>query len=178
MQPACAGVLVFFVAQGSKSQLQVQLAHAALVSPLPCAPTPLAVPPRQTRSEKKALNEINHAKAPTALRFHVMAEKDASRVKERIGSAAEKLFILVGGWWWCRGGKGWGGGGCVCASLVRTGNCASLPYQAWHELTTPDARPVWRHHACAPTTPTPPGFSVLLPPLPSFPQPHNTHTHS
>jgi siroheme synthase (precorrin-2 oxidase/ferrochelatase) len=50
---------------------------------------------RCCRSEKKLLNEINHSKEAEQLRFHVMADKDSSRVKERIATAGEKLFILV-----------------------------------------------------------------------------------
>lgn len=50
------------------------------------------------RSEKKILNELNHSKEAEQLRFHVMSDKDSSKVKERIGTPAEKLFILVSGW--------------------------------------------------------------------------------
>lgn len=48
------------------------------------------------RSEKKVLNEVNHAKDPQALRYHVTAAKEGTKIKERISLPAEKLFILVG----------------------------------------------------------------------------------
>lgn len=41
------------------------------------------------------LNEINHSKDPEQLRYHVMASKEGSKIKERISLPAEKLFILV-----------------------------------------------------------------------------------
>jgi hypothetical protein len=44
------------------------------------------------------LNELNHAKDPAALRYHVMAAKEGTKIKERLSLPAEKLFILVGGW--------------------------------------------------------------------------------
>jgi hypothetical protein len=68
------------------------------------------------RSEKKVLNEINHSKEPEQLRYHVMADNDASKVKQRLGTAAEKLFVLVrlAGWH-----QGWGASAGACRSRLR-----------------------------------------------------------
>lgn len=45
------------------------------------------------RSEKKALNAINHAEE--RMRFFVPSAAKPQKPKERIQSAAEKIFILV-----------------------------------------------------------------------------------
>jgi hypothetical protein len=51
------------------------------------------------RCERKALNDMNHANDTQALRYPVMATNDdgssSGKVKQRITSAQEKLFILV-----------------------------------------------------------------------------------
>jgi hypothetical protein len=51
------------------------------------------------RCERKALNDMNHANDTQALRYPVMATNDdgssTGKVKQRITSAQEKLFILV-----------------------------------------------------------------------------------
>lgn len=79
MQP-CAGSSAICFARTSHRRHTVNTTYHAT----PC------------RSEKKVLNEVNHAKDPQALRYHVMAAKEGTKIKERISLPAEKLFILVG----------------------------------------------------------------------------------
>jgi hypothetical protein len=52
------------------------------------------------RGEKNVLNNINHSKDPQQLRYHVMARAEmpnsnSNKLKERISTPAEKLYILV-----------------------------------------------------------------------------------
>jgi hypothetical protein len=82
------------------------------------------------------LNEINHATAPGALRYHVMADGDGAKVKERLASAAEKLFVLVSavifvlGWWWCVCV-----GGVMQRAPPRTRNSSTSPW-GWSRTHT------------------------------------------
>lgn len=52
------------------------------------------------RSERKVLNDVNHSSEPQQLRYHVMASLEDGgsngKLKQRISTAQEKLFILVG----------------------------------------------------------------------------------
>lgn len=52
------------------------------------------------RCERKVLNDINHATDPQQLRYHVMATHSdgtaTGKVKERLTTPQEKLFVLVG----------------------------------------------------------------------------------